>query len=69
MTAVAEWLNGYVADNYPEDKYSGLSRQVSPWSISQLGLPGQARIGRVGKIALLVGFLAVSITLIAKAIA
>lgn len=58
-----------MSDHYPEDKYSGLSRQVSPWSISQLGLPGQARIGRVGKIALLVGSLAVSITVILKAIA
>jgi hypothetical protein len=62
------WWNECVSHEYPEDKYSGLSREVSPWAISQLGLPGQARIGRVGKIALLIGFLAIVITVIAQAI-
>jgi hypothetical protein len=55
--------SGYV------DKYAGLSREVSPWAISQLGLPGQARIGRVGKVALLIGALALTIALLVKHLA
>jgi hypothetical protein len=50
----------------PEDKYSGFSRSVSPWSVSQLGLPGAMRIGRVGKLFLLIGAVAVIAVVIAR---